>query len=89
MVVLPTAELRNGVIPRLDVEKAAKLLQMNHNTVRRDLQQGVFLGVTVYSYIRQQMGVYFINAKRFAEIEGQSVMPKIQYKEINFRGKSL
>ena len=28
VVVLPTAELRNGVIPRLDVEKAAKLLQM-------------------------------------------------------------
>ena len=42
VVVLPTAELRNGVIPRLDVEKAAKLLQMNHNTVRKGLQQGVF-----------------------------------------------
>ncbi|WP_368281954.1 TnpV protein [Coprococcus comes] len=35
VVVLPTAELKNGVIPRLDVEKAAKLLQMNHNTVRK------------------------------------------------------
>lgn len=42
VAVLPTAELRNGVIPRLDVEKAAKLLQMNHNTVRKGLQQGVF-----------------------------------------------
>ena len=41
-VVLPTKEIRNGVIPRLDVEKAAKLLQMNHNTVRKGLQQGVF-----------------------------------------------
>lgn len=51
VVVLPTAELRNGVIPRLDVEKAAKLLQMNHNTVRKGLQQGVFpLGLR-YSYI--------------------------------------
>lgn len=51
-VVLPTKEVRNGVIPRLDVEKAAKLLQMNHNTVRKGLQQGVFPWGVRYSYIR-------------------------------------
>lgn len=71
-VVLPTKEVRNGVIPRLDVEKAAKLLQMNHNTVRKGLQQGVF----PWGYGIQTSGnrwVYFINAERFAEIEGITV----------------
>ena len=67
-VVLPTKEVRNGVIPRLDVEKAAKLLQMNHNTVRKGLQQGVFpWGYGIHT--SDNRWVYFINAKRFAEIE--------------------
>lgn len=68
-VVLPTKEVRNGVIPRLDVEKAAKLLQMNHNTVRKGLQQGVFpWGYAIKT--SENRWCYFINAKRFAEIEG-------------------
>lgn len=67
-VVLLTKEVRNGVIPRLDVEKAAKLLQMNHNTVRKGLQQGVFpWGYAIHT--SDNRWVYFINAKRFAEIE--------------------
>lgn len=71
-VVLPTKEVRNGVIPRLDVEKAAKLLQMNHNTVRKGLQQGVFpWGYGIHT--SDNRWVYFINAKRFAEIEGVKV----------------
>lgn len=71
-VVLPTKEVRNGVIPRLDVEKAAKLLQMNHNTVRKGLQQGVFpWGYAVKT--SEHRWSYFINAKRFAEIEGVAV----------------
>lgn len=40
--VMPQLEIRDGVIPRLDVTKAAKLMGMNHNTVRKGLQQGVF-----------------------------------------------
>lgn len=32
--VMPQLEIRDGVIPRLDVTKAAKLMGMNHNTVR-------------------------------------------------------
>lgn len=61
VVVLPTAELRNGVIPRLDVEKAAKLLQMNHNTVRKGLQQGVFpWGYGIHT--SDNRWVYFIGA---------------------------
>lgn len=72
VVALPTAELRNRVIPRLDVEKAAKLLGMNHNTVRKGLQQGVFpWGYGIHT--SENRWVYFINAKRFAEIEGVSV----------------
>lgn len=71
-VVLPAKEVRNGVIPRLDVEKAAKLLQMNHNTVRKGLQQGVFpWGYAIKT--SENRWCYFINAKRFAEIEGVSV----------------
>lgn len=68
-VVLPTKEVRNGVIPRLDVEKAAKLLQMNHNTVRKGLQQGVFpWGYAIKT--SENRWCYFINAQRFAEHEG-------------------
>lgn len=71
-VVLPTKEARNGVIPRLDVEKAAKLLQMNHNTVRKGLQQGVFpWGYAIKT--SENRWCYFINAKRFAEIEGVAI----------------
>lgn len=69
VVVLPTKEVRNGVIPKLDVEDAAKLLQMNHNTVRKGLQQGVFpWGYGIHT--SENRWVYFINARRFAEIEG-------------------
>lgn len=71
-VVLPTKEVRNGVIPRLDVEKAAKLLQMGHNTVRKGLQQGVFpWGYAIKT--SENRWCYFINAKRFADIEGVCV----------------
>ena len=69
MVVLPSKEVKNGVIPKLDVEKAAKLLQMNHNTIRKGLQQQVFpWGYAVHT--SENRWAYFINARRFAEIEG-------------------
>ena len=72
VVILPNTELKNGVIPRLDVEKAAKLMQMNHETVRKGLRQGVFpWGYAVHT--SENRWAYFINAKRFAEIEGVKV----------------
>lgn len=37
--VMPQLEIRDEFIPRLDVTKAAKLMGMNHNTVRKGLQQ--------------------------------------------------
>ena len=60
--VLPTKEIRNKIIPRLDINEAAK-------TVRKGLQQGVFpWGYGIRT--SENRWVYFINAKRFAEIEG-------------------
>lgn len=56
-------------IPRLDVETAAQMLGINHETVRKGLQQGVFpWGYGIRTSANRW--VYFINAKRFAEIEG-------------------
>lgn len=70
--VLPTSDIRDKVIPKLEVEKAAELLQMNHVTVRKGLQQGVFpWGYAIHT--SPNRWVYFINAKRFAEIEGIAV----------------
>ncbi len=61
--------VRNGVITKLKVEEAAKLLGMNHTTVKKGLQQGVFpWGYGIHT--SENRWVYFINAKCFAEIEG-------------------
>lgn len=58
-----------GVIRQLLVTDAARMLGMNHNTVRKGLQQGVFpWGYAIRT--SEHRWVYFINAKRFAEIEG-------------------
>lgn len=63
---------KGNEIQKLNVEDAAKLLHMNHNTVRKGLQQGLF----PWGYGIKTSGnrwVYFINARRFAEIEGITV----------------
>lgn len=57
---------------RLQSEEAAKLLGISKETLRRGLQDGVF----PWGYAIRGSGnkwVYFINAKRFAEIEGISI----------------
>lgn len=60
---------RNNPINRISPKEAAKFLGMNHNTVRLGLQQGVFpWGYAIRT--SENRWVYFINAKRFAEIEG-------------------
>ncbi|MCD8068491.1 MAG: helix-turn-helix domain-containing protein [Lachnospiraceae bacterium] len=73
--ILPHIEVRNGVIPRLRVTDAAKLLRMNHTTVEKGLQQGVFpWGYGIMTSVNPETGrknwTYFINANRFAAIEG-------------------
>jgi transcriptional regulator with XRE-family HTH domain len=63
---------KSGTVQKLDVEVAAKILQMNHSTVRKGLQQGVFpWGYAIHT--SENRWVYFINAKRFAEIEGVTI----------------
>lgn len=54
---------------RLSVDQAAKMLGMNHETVRKGLRQGVFpWGYAIHT--SEGRWSYFINAKKFAEIEG-------------------
>ena len=71
VVALPSLEVRNGIIPRLSVMDAARMMGINHQTVRKGLQQGVF--PWGYGIKTSEHWVYFINAKRFSEIEGVSV----------------
>ena len=67
--VMPPIEVKVGTIPKLDVAKAAKMMGMNHNTVRKGLQQSVFpWGYAIHTSGKRW--AYFINAKRFAEVEG-------------------
>lgn len=55
-------------IQKLDVAIAAKLMGMNHNTIRKGLQQGVFpWGYAIHT--SENRWCYFINAASFAEIE--------------------
>lgn len=72
VVALPSLEVRNGIIPRLSVMDAAGLMGVSHRTVCIGLQQGVFpWGYGIHT--SEHKWVYFINARRFAEIEGISV----------------
>lgn len=69
LVILPASEVRDGKIPRLLPEVAATYLGMDKATVRKGLQQGVFpWGYAVHT--SDNRWSYFINAKRFAEVEG-------------------
>ena len=62
-------------IKKMLVEDAAKLLGMNHNTVRKGLQQGVFpWGYAIKT--SEHRWVYFINAKSFEETEHVTVLER-------------
>ena len=61
-------ESKDNGIPTLDVKRVAKLMGKNHVTIRKGLQQGVFpWGYAVQT--SENRWSYFINAKKFAEIE--------------------
>lgn len=65
-----------GVIQEIRTGDAGKLMRMNHETVEKGLIQGVF----PWGYAIQTSGNrhrYFINARRFAEIEGIEVPPEM------------
>lgn len=71
-VVMPKKALANGKIKRLLPEEVAPLLGMDKQTVRKGLQQGVFpWGYAVKT--SENRWSYFINANRFAAIEGVTV----------------
>ena len=71
MSALPPQKRKECIIPRLSVMDAARMMGINHQTVRKGLQQGVF--PWGYGIKTSEHWVYFINAKRFSEIEGISV----------------
>ena len=68
MPALSTQKAKDCIIPRLSVMDAARMMGINHQTVRKGLQQGVF--PWGYGIKTSDHWVYFINAKRFSEIEG-------------------
>lgn len=61
-----------GKIRRMLPEDAAVFLGMDKGTVRKGLQQGIFpWGYAIKT--SENRWAYFINAKRFAEIEGVTI----------------
>lgn len=59
-------------IRSLGVEDVARILHMNHNTIRKGLQQGVFpWGYAIRT--SQNRWVYYINAVKFMETERVAV----------------
>lgn len=69
VIVMPRDALAEGKIRRLLPKEVADLLGMDARTVRKGLQQGVFpWGYAIKT--SENHWSYFINAARFAEIEG-------------------
>ena len=63
---------KSDTISRIKTADAAKLLGIDKKTLRLGLQQGVFpWGYGIHT--SENQWTYFINANRFAEIEGVSV----------------
>lgn len=72
VIVMPKEAIANGKIKRLFPEEVAPLLGMDKSTVRKGLQQGVFpWGYGIKT--SENRWSYFINAKRFLEIEGVAI----------------
>lgn len=68
----PEKPINVGRIKKMLPEEAASYLGMSKDTIRRGLQQGVFpWGYAIKT--SDNRWTYFINANRFAEIEGVSV----------------
>lgn len=69
VISMPRDAVMEGKIKRMLPEEAAVLLGMDKGTVRKGLQQGVFpWGYAIKT--SENRWSYFINARRFAEIEG-------------------
>lgn len=69
---LPKESLANLRIKKMLPEEVAVIMGIDKGTIRQGLQQGVFpWGYAVKT--SQNRWTYFINAKRFAEIEGVAI----------------
>lgn len=67
--VVATILKKSDVISKIKTADAAKLLGIDKKTLRLGLQQGVFpWGYGIHT--SENQWTYFINANRFAEIEG-------------------
>ena len=65
-----------GIIQEIRPSDVGKLMGMNHVTVEKGLIQGVFpWGYAIKTSENRHR--YFINARRFAEIEGIEVPPEM------------
>jgi len=70
--IVKMAKHNSGVIPELRTKDAGKLMRMNHKTVEDGLKQGIFpWGYAIRT--SENYHRYFINARRFAELEGIEV----------------
>lgn len=75
-------------IPTLTVHEVAKLMHKHTNTIALGLQQGVFpWGYAIHT--SEHRWSYFINAKRFAEIEGVIRCQRLSIKALSFSRKVL
>lgn len=74
--VVVMAKQNSGVIAELRTKDAGKLMRMNHKTVEHGLRQGVFpWGYAIKTSENRHR--YFVNARRFAEVEGVEVPPEM------------
>lgn len=70
------AKQNGGVIAEIRTKDVGSLMRMNHRTVEEGLKQGVFpWGYAIKTSDNRHR--YFINAQRFAEIEGVEVPPEM------------
>ena len=72
VIAKPKVKKGGGIIPRFTLTETAELMGMSKKVVAHGLQEGIFpWGYAVRG--RGDKFVYFINAKRFAEIEGIAI----------------
>lgn len=86
-VIFKPSKCEDG-IPTLTVHEVAKLMHKHTNTIALGLQQGVFpWGYAIHT--SEHRWSYFINAKRFAEIEGVIRCQRLSIKALSFSRKAL
>lgn len=67
----------SSVISKIRTKDVGSLMRMNHKTVEEGLKQGVFpWGYAIKTSNNHHR--YFVNAQRFAEIEGVEIPPEME-----------